>query len=84
MAKKSRKRGSSANLSKPVNGQPEGLRLPTRTTLVTAALNFGTALMKLWQDNHVAVTQFFHTFFRLKLESCSWMSRHLLDLSAAA
>ena len=86
MAKKSRKRGSSANPSKPVNVQSAPVNWATKLALVTATLNFGTVLMKMWQDNHTAIAQFFHTLFRLNFASCrrKWMSRHLQELSPAA
>jgi hypothetical protein len=81
MSKKSRKHGSSSNSSKQSNAQGERA---TKMALAIAALNFGTALMKCWQDNHDAIVQFFHMLFRLKYIGCRsrWMSRHLLKPAA--
>ena len=86
MSKKSQKQGSSKNSSRPVIVQSEHVNWTTKFVFATATLNFGSALIKFWQDHHADIVQFFHVLFRLKFHSYRrrWMSRHLLDLFPVA
>jgi hypothetical protein len=84
MAKRTRNRGSSTSSKKPETQTPANWA--TKFSLITATFNLMTALVKAWQENHVAITQFFHTLFRLNFicRRPEWSSRFFRELSEVA